>query len=824
MEKSMTDILWVMITSGLVFLMQAGFACLESGLTRAKNSINVAIKNLTDAGISIVVFWVFGFAMMFGASKGGWIGSTHFFTDVGQEGAWLAAFFLFEAMFCSTATTIVSGAVAERMRFSAYICVAIIISGLIYPIFGHWAWGGYERASGWLSVRGFVDFAGSTVVHSVGGWVSLAALLVIGPRDGRFPKDGVPRKIPGNNLPMSVLGTLLLWLGWFGFNGGSTLAMNDKVPGIIANTVLAGATGAVVALAIGWPLRGRADVDLPINGSLAGLVAITANCHAVTAISAVVIGGIGGIVMLGVTHLLERLHIDDALGAVPVHAGAGVWGTLAVALFGKAERLATGLDRGAQLGIQLIGIVTCFLLAFGVAYLLLRIINRLFPLRVTPQEERIGLNVSEHGATTELLELFTAMEIQAKTGDLRLRVPVEPFTEVGQIAERYNHVMEALQQTDEEIRQVNEELATAHDQALQTSRAKSTFLANMSHELRTPMNAIIGYSEMLIEEAEDLGEEDFIPDLKKILAAGKHLLELINGVLDLSKIEAGKMDLHLETFDISPLVQDVATTIQPLVEKNANTLQVHCPDALRAMHADVTKVRQVLFNLLSNACKFTKQGTISLDVVRGTDLSPGPSPTRRGEETPPSLPSCGGVGVGGKGGGGLGGAEWIAFRVTDTGIGMTPEQMEKLFQPFTQADSSTTRRFGGTGLGLTISRQFCQMMGGDITVESAVGVGSTFTVRLPVRVVAVKAESVPLAEQSQSDSTPQTPEGGGTVLVIDDDPVVRDLMVRFMSKEGFQVGTASSGEEGIQLAKALHPDAITLDVLMPHMDGPFCQH
>jgi GAF domain-containing protein/DNA-binding response OmpR family regulator len=311
-------------------------------------------------------------------------------------------------------------------------------------------------------------------------------------------------------------------------------------------------------------------------------------------------------------------------------------------------------------------------------------------------------------------------------------------------------------------------------------RHKSEFLANMSHELRTPLNAIIGYSEMLQEDAGDLdGAEQFVDDLKRINAAGKHLLELINAVLDLSKIEAGKMELYLETFDVSGLVNDIAAVIQPLAVTNGNRLDVRCPDAIGTMHADLTKVRQALFNLLSNACKFTENGTVALSVARVAD-----------------------------------GQDWMTFAVSDTGIGMTPEQLDKLFEAFTQADAATTRRYGGTGLGLALSRRLCRMMGGDVTVESEAGRGSTFTIRLPVVVRETPEEPAP----------PAGPTGGalpgvGAVLVIDDEAAVRDLMQRFLVKEGFRVVTAAGGEEGLRRARALSPDAITLDVMMPGMDG-----
>ncbi|MDR3633764.1 MAG: PAS domain S-box protein [Isosphaeraceae bacterium] len=326
-----------------------------------------------------------------------------------------------------------------------------------------------------------------------------------------------------------------------------------------------------------------------------------------------------------------------------------------------------------------------------------------------------------------------------------------------------------------------EELREAKDRAEAASRSKSTFLANMSHELRTPLNAIIGYSEMLHEEAEEEGREEAASDLKKIQASGRHLLGLINDILDLSKIEAGKMDLFLETFEVPEMIRGVLGTIAPLVEQNGNTLEVDCPNDLGEMHADLTKVRQVLLNLLSNASKFTDHGTIALRVSREK----------------------------------LEGKDWMAFEVTDSGIGMTPDQLAKLFQPFTQADASTTRKYGGTGLGLTITRRFCQLMGGDITVKSDPGRGSTFTVKLPAQSV----EPVPTPAAGDPVSADFTAAPGSLVLVIDDDLMVHDLLRRTLSKDGFRVQCAAGGKEGLRLAREIRPDVITLDVMMPGMDG-----
>ncbi len=1034
----MMDILWVAICAGMVFLMQAGFLCLETGLTRSKNNINVAMKNLVDFGITTIIFWAAGYAFMFGKSTAGWVGLSGFVPNLGHTEPWLAVFFLYEVMFCGTAVTIMSGAVAERLRFDKFIIIAAVIAGIIYPLFGHWAWNSLNGADGgWLERVGFVDFAGSSVVHSTGGWASLALLLIVGPRSGRFPAQGAPQRIAGANIPLATLGVLLLWLGWFGFNGGSTLAMNEQVTPILVNTAVAGSTGMMATLLVGWFIWRRAEIRLVINGLLAGLVAITANCHAVTTLAAVIIGAVGGLVMLAADEALERLRIDDAVGAIPVHLAAGIWGTLAVAIFGVPDLLETGLSRWQQAQVQMLGIGICAAWTFGCTYLIFALVNRIIPLRVVLADEQRGLNISEHGASTELLDLFVAMDEQSRSRDIRLRVPVEPFTEVGQIAERYNQVMDALEEAvdrneavvrtaidgiiifsmphmritsvnpaaetifgyqqehllgkpvshlltllyedpaagteapiaraddtappsrivagihettgtrqdgsvfpleavitearagdeilyigvfrditerkqaaealqrqnaylsalhettlalinhleledllttivnraaallqtehgyiyllnsergvveirvaigvfehyigyalkrgegmagkvwqsgepmiisdysawegqspqfaskqitavmgvpltadtqvigilgmagvgvgrtfnDDELdllqrfaelaslaldnarlytaaqqeiaerKRVEEDMQIARDAAEAANRAKSTFLANMSHELRTPLNAIIGYSEMVHEQLDDLRQgtitmhdgdgavvqelEHSVADLRKVQSAGQHLLSLISDILDISKIEAGKMELDSETFEIAALVHDIVTTIRPLAEQRGNSIGMHCPDTIGTLHADMLKVRQVLFNLLSNASKFTEHGVITLEVLRSETRpriggqQPGhpPAPEHTSNDGAPS-DVC----------------TWVAFHVTDTGIGMSAEQRAMLFEPFTQGDASTTRKYGGTGLGLAISRRFCQLMGGDILVESEPGKGSTFTVYLP---------------------------------------------------------------------------------------------
>ncbi|MCG6194858.1 ammonium transporter [Leptospira sp. FAT2] len=480
-EKTLTDVLWILLCSGLVLLMQGGFLILESGLTRAKNSINVAIKNIADFGIATVLFWFIGFGLMFGNSWKGIVGTSWYLPVFPPDDVWSPAFFLFQLVFCGTAATIVSGAIAERLKFVSYVISTILISGFIYPIAGHWVWAGLYQSEthGWLSVLGFRDFAGSSVVHSVGGWVALAFLLVVGPRAGRFVEGEAPRKVTGSNLPLAMLGGIILWVGWFGFNGGSTLAFDRHVPTVLLNTVLASGAAMFSGLFIGWFRKGYPDAVLPLNGSLGGLVAITACANVVNAVEAGVIGLFAGMLVSPIEDILEKLKIDDAVGAVPVHLGMGIFGTLCVGVFGNLQILNSGLTRWGQIQIQLVGIVSIGAFAFGTSYILFSIINRFFKLRVDPEEEYQGLNISEHKATTELIDLFLVMEHQKRTGDLSYDVPVEPFTEVGQIANRYNQVLGTVRNTLEENERARKELAKAYAKVQKEQERAEKLLLNV---------------------------------------------------------------------------------------------------------------------------------------------------------------------------------------------------------------------------------------------------------------------------------------------------------------------------------------------------------
>ena len=688
------DIAWIAVCTGLVMLMQIGFCILETGFVRAKNSINVAVKNLADLSLAAVLFWAFGYAVMFGASTAGWYGTTGFLFGA-QAGVDELMFFVFQLAFCGTATTIVSGAVAERMRFSGYLLTTVVIAGIIYPIAGHWAWAMDEAGNpvGWLGAIGFIDFAGSTVVHSVGGWVALVAVILIGARRGRF--SGRQRGIEGHNMALSAAGTLTLWVGWFGFNGGSALGVTDAVPLIFVNTALAGASGGVAALAYAWLRHGRPRVDLLVTGPIAGLVGVTANCHIIVPVEAVMIGAIAALVAGACTDLLERCKVDDVVGAVPSHLAAGIWGTLAVALFGDPAAFGDGVSRLDQLAIQAGGAAAVAVLSLTVGFGLLSLVNAVWPLRVTPRQERAGLNEAEHGARTPLNRLINQIERQGRSGDFSRTVPIEPGTDAGRVARQYNRVVQRFHAESTQREMAVDEAVEARGLAESANRSKSQFIARMSHELRTPLNAIIGFAELLATDDDQRSTERRNEYAREVLEGGRQLLDLVNEILDFSKIDVGRIDMAAELLDVRQLVAAVHRTQTPRAERAGVGLSMAVDPQTPPVLGDRQALTYAIRSLVSNAIKFTPAGGFA-SIRAGLD--------DRGD---------------------------LVIAISDTGVGMKAEQIQDALQPFTQLDDVLTGHRGGSGLGLPFSRTLVELHGGSLRLESIPGVGTQATIIMP---------------------------------------------------------------------------------------------
>jgi Amt family ammonium transporter len=383
------DFVWTLVAAVLVFLMQAGFALVETGFTRSKNAVNIIMKNFMDVSAGVLVFFVIGFGLMFGTSATGWFGTDGFFL-AGIEDPWSFAFFVFQAVFAATAATIVSGAVAERTKFTGYLVFSILITGVIYPVFGSWAWGSLYNGDGWLEGLGFIDFAGSTVVHSIGGWAALAGAIVVGPRADKYDAEGKPRHLAGHSMPLAGLGVFILWFGWFGFNAGSTTAGTTDIALIALNTFLAAGAGAVAAMLVTWIRSGKPDAPMTMNGVLGGLVGITAGCANLVPGFAILTGFIAGVIVVYATLAIEK-RVDDPVGAIAVHGVCGAWGTLAAGLFNAGD-----MFNGGIIAVQLIGIGAAFLWTFPLSFGVFYLIKRTIGLRVNGDLEKRGLDLYEH--------------------------------------------------------------------------------------------------------------------------------------------------------------------------------------------------------------------------------------------------------------------------------------------------------------------------------------------------------------------------------------------------------------------------------------------
>lgn len=662
-----------MTAACMVFFMQLGFTSYEAGFAQSKNAISVSIKNLMVTLVASLTFYICGFGLMFGNSYTGWVGADHFFAlgVMSHQDNLGYSFFFFQLVFAATAATIMTGAISERSNFFSNVVGVVFVTGIIYPVFGHWAWGHLfcPEQLGWLRGLGFIDFAGSTVVHSVGGWFAMAGAITVGPRIGKYNPDGSSNQMGLHNIPLVTIGTFFLWFGWFGFNGGSLLRASGDIGLVITNTNMAPAAAGVSAMIFNYIKEKKLDAGKLFTAILAGLVAVTAGSNMIQPDGAVCIGVIAGIVSILAQDFIEKvMKIDDPVAAIAVHGVGGVIGTLCVAPFAdKSYLLVENGNRLHQLGVQAIGVGVAFAWSFGLGMLFFWCLKKVIGIRVSQEEERRGLNIAEYEDVVSWLDFMRITRLQDMNVVLEKRV-----------AER-----------TEDLQKANVALEKAN-------KLKSEFLATMSHELRTPLNAIIGFAEVLRDEVSgslNADQKDFVSDIH---SSGQHLLNMINGILDLSKIEAGKLELQYEVFSVEETIHEVLDAIAGSFHKKGIRVRTCIHEDIPPITADKAKIKQVLYNLLSNAFKFTPDnGRVSINAKLIN--------------------------------------QHIQIAVSDTGIGIRQEDMDKLFKVFHQVDSSFSRRYEGTGLGLILAKRLVELHGGKIGVKSLFGKGSTFIVTLPVK-------------------------------------------------------------------------------------------
>lgn len=724
------DQLWVLVAAAMVFTMQAGFLCVEAGMSRAKHSMNVAIKNLTDYLAASIAFFLIGYGLMFGKSWLGILGTSDFISPFAASSS-EAVFFFFQVVFCGTSATIVSGAMAERMTFKSYLVYSFFVSAFLYPLFGHWVWGGsfYLDQKGWLAQLGYLDFAGSSVVHQMGGWIALAGIIVLGPRLGKFDAQGRPRRLIGHDIPLALLGIFILWFGWFGFNGGSTLEMNESVGLVVVNTNLGGAAGALSALAVGWSFRKRADIFDIANGALGGLVAITASALYVTPLAAILIGAVAGpVIIVGGAWLENRLKLDDVVGAVPVHGFCGLWGILAVALFAKPEFLIHPENRFYHLGIQELGSISCFVVSFGGAFAFFKLLDRFLGLRVSPEAERLGLNWSEHKAKSSLQELAETVRGIAADRNWEKRVDVDPYSDTGEFGQHFNHLLDVVRESVREIdtkrmelekqkenleminrnlKKAEEDLQSEHAQLLQADKmgAIGQLASGVAHEVRNPLGIILqGIASISRSRSLTVNDRRLLAMVEEAVGRANRIVQ---GLLKFSR----RAPLKLVEGSLNKVILNSLILVEKhlLLRKVAvvKDLQGDLPSVM----IDTNEMEHVFINLMTNSLQAMPAGgrlILRTTTRKLTECKPGVGMRTTDFFKP--------------------GDSAVVCEIQDAGIGIPEDQIKKVFEPF-----FTTKPPGeGTGLGMSIVQSIIQSHRGFIGISSREGKGTTVTITLPL--------------------------------------------------------------------------------------------
>lgn len=780
-EMTSDFVVWMLICAILVLFMQAGFLLLEAGTVRSKNSINVAQKNASDFVICGVVFFLIGFQIMFGQ------GTSPFFgfggIDPMQGNASALVVMIYQFGFCATAATIVSGAVAERMKFTSYLCLAVFMSAVIYPLFAHLVWGNaiLPENPAYLADKGFIDFAGSTVVHSTAAWVALAAILILGARKDRYDENGKLREISGHSSVLAFMGTVILLIGWIGFNAGAVRPQAPELPQIIANTIVAASFGATAGMVAGYVKdSGIFKPMATITGLLGGLVAVTAGVSVISISGAALIGMAGGLIAIIGSYVMSNIFkMDDPLDVVPIHGIAGVGGTLLLVPLGDINQMVNA-SRIDQFIVQLEGVGINFIWSFGLAFIFLKVLHVIAGIRVSEEDEVRGLNEAEHGQTLGIDKLRVAIEQNKISSDdnsqesslKNFRIDIDDGEESAEIATAFNLIL------DEHSNTIGK-LEVANKQAESASLAKSEFLANMSHEIRTPMNGVVGMAEILERTELTSKQRSFVNIIQN---SASSLLTVINEILDFSKIDAGKVHLEHKPFDLNALISDVTHMLSSKVlEKNLEIIVRVNPSMPTMFMGDMSRMRQILVNLVGNAIKFTESGHILVDAS--------------GEMTKDDF--------------------WkIRLSVKDTGVGIPKDKLGQIFEKFSQVDNTNKRQHDGTGLGLAITSKLVNLMNGKIGVDSTIGKGSDFWVEIELK---NEKSYNPISNISSSIKNMR-------VLVVDDNRANQQILEEQLTYWEAEYASCDDGFEALSFLEACEKnnikiDAVILDYHMPKMNG-----